>query len=450
MSIFKTIWFRVMLVFTLFGIALFIFINTQFSSEFKRIILENETARQNIIMHTILPVIQINLVFDLQEENRNYLRKIMEKNGDIASIVLKNSTGEVLYEHRRDGLMGEDIVTVFRSIKDTHDKKELGEISLGFFSLAIKQAESAQRSFEIRLYTIMTLIFLALSFSLFRIFRPLHRLVVWVKEYDPKTSKADSFKLCASGTEVTKIGWAITHMLQRIDKHTKELDCLNLALEERVKERTAKLIESNLQLQEEIIKSSRAEAKLMQANKKLSELSRIDELTKLANRRFFNEHLKRVWDICIRKSTPITVIMCDLDHFKKINDTFGHVAGDMVLVAVAEVLKSSVRRSTDLVARYGGEEFIIILFDANEGVAIDLVSDIQEKLKSVEITTESADVIRDITLSFGICSHEPTKNDSVQECIEYADKALYKAKRGGRDRFCLFTATDYRSFNPDI
>ena len=104
-----------------------------------------------------------------------------------------------------------------------------------------------------------------------------------------------------------------------------------------------------------------SQRQLMETNRELERLTNVDGLTGLSNRRYFNEYMDAEWKRAVRSKQPLSILMIDVDHFKLYNDTYGHIAGDEVLRKVADALKQSCRRSTDLAARYGGEEFAIIL-----------------------------------------------------------------------------------------
>ncbi len=162
---------------------------------------------------------------------------------------------------------------------------------------------------------------------------------------------------------------------------------------------------------------------------KLRKLSITDPLTKLFNRRYFLAQANTVIRSAGRDKQPMCLIMCDLDYFKKINDQYGHEAGDSALIAFADILKTTLREQ-DTVARIGGEEFIILLPNTN----LDLVAKISERLRAnteaLSIKT-STDTIK-ITASFGICLIDPAR--SVESNIRLVDETLYTAKSKGRNR----------------
>jgi diguanylate cyclase (GGDEF)-like protein len=170
---------------------------------------------------------------------------------------------------------------------------------------------------------------------------------------------------------------------------------------------------------------------LEEANRKITELSRTDPLTGLANRRRFLERLDPLLALAQRRDLPLCVAMADLDHFKRVNDTYGHEAGDEVLCAFAHLLRRECRRE-DLPCRFGGEEFVVLLpyTRADEGLVL------AERIRSHFAATQLLDGKVTATASFGLAAVQP--EDTAQTFIARADQALYQAKAKGRD--CTVTA----------
>jgi diguanylate cyclase (GGDEF)-like protein len=168
----------------------------------------------------------------------------------------------------------------------------------------------------------------------------------------------------------------------------------------------------------------------------LGELVARDPLSGLMNRRAFDEHLLRIWQHALRDQRFIALVMIDIDHFKRYNDTFGHQAGDLALRNVAQVAQGFARRPLDMAARYGGEEFVLILYD----LALVHVLEIAERLRqSVENMQSSAPNGTDmagsqLTVSLGVGLAVPTMGRTPEGLVQLADEALYDAKRAGRNR----------------
>ena len=176
------------------------------------------------------------------------------------------------------------------------------------------------------------------------------------------------------------------------------------------------------------------------ANKKLKKLTRIDELTDVANRRFMNEFLDREWLRAIRQKTSLSMLFIDVDFFKLYNDDYGHQAGDRCLTSIAAQLKKVVNRPGDLVARYGGEEFVIILSDTQELDKIARRCLTQVEQLKIEHRLSSASEY--VTISIGAATINPSTSYPPRRIISSADKALYLAKDNGRNRVEYFSVED--------
>lgn len=171
---------------------------------------------------------------------------------------------------------------------------------------------------------------------------------------------------------------------------------------------------------------------LKEANNKLSELSRTDALTGIANRRVMDEFLNREWSRAIRNKSKISFILIDIDYFKNYNDNYGHPSGDECLRKVAKKINSLVNRPGDLMARYGGEEFAIILSDTRNAEMIAGSS--RESIEHLQIPHNFSEVSNYVTISVGICTVIPEVGSDSSLIISTADKALYKAKQNGRNK----------------
>lgn len=169
----------------------------------------------------------------------------------------------------------------------------------------------------------------------------------------------------------------------------------------------------------------------------LTRLSVVDELTKLANRRRFDEVLKNEYLIACRTEKPLSVLMIDIDYFKLFNDTYGHLAGDDCLKKVAAALERAVSRPADLVARYGGEEFVIILPDTAARGERVVAENIMNEIAKLAISHSGSVVDSKITVSIGGYTLMPSSQYEPVVIVAEADKSLYLAKEAGRNRFVL-------------
>ncbi|MGL5035141.1 MAG: sensor domain-containing diguanylate cyclase [Microcystaceae cyanobacterium] len=176
---------------------------------------------------------------------------------------------------------------------------------------------------------------------------------------------------------------------------------------------------------------------LEKANGELKKLATHDELTQIANRRYFNEYMEQEWKRLTREKQPLSLILCDVDHFKKYNDHYGHQMGDDCLQKVAALLVKATKRPADLVARYGGEEFAIILPNTEIEGAKTIAERIQAELAQARIDHYASLVSPWVTVSLGVGSIIPTANQTLEQLIRITDKALFQAKKNGRNRSCL-------------
>ncbi len=181
---------------------------------------------------------------------------------------------------------------------------------------------------------------------------------------------------------------------------------------------------------EVIVSQVTTKIELAQAHEKISRLAATDGLTGLANHRTFQNACDMMLHRASRQSTPLTLVLCDLDHFKLINDTFGHPTGDIVLQQVAGILTDSVRK-VDLAARYGGEEFALLLEDSDATGARQQIERVRQAISAIALPLADRKIA--ITMSFGIASF-PTDADNKNDLIYRADQALYRAKTSGRNR----------------
>ncbi len=175
-------------------------------------------------------------------------------------------------------------------------------------------------------------------------------------------------------------------------------------------------------------------AQLRKANTALAETSIRDELTQLSNRRRFDEVMDIEFKRLRRSRAVLSLIMLDLDFFKGLNDSLGHVAGDECLIQIAKVLDNMAGRVTDVAVRYGGEEFVIILPETDFEGAFSRAEEIRRRIIDINIPNPASTVRNCVTASFGVVSLVPTSVDSVKDIVELADEQLYIAKDKGRNR----------------
>ena len=169
---------------------------------------------------------------------------------------------------------------------------------------------------------------------------------------------------------------------------------------------------------------------------RLRSMAFIDGLTGVANRRRLDEALEREWRACRRTRSPLTLAMIDIDYFKRFNDTYGHLAGDVCLKEVATVLMGCMGRPHDLIARYGGEEFVCLLPATDLAGAKAKAEELRGAVQALGIRHAASDVAPVVTVSIGVTSVLPTAELTTERLLAVADDRLYTAKRNGRNRAC--------------
>ena len=189
-----------------------------------------------------------------------------------------------------------------------------------------------------------------------------------------------------------------------------------------------------------IWRNSQHKYQLSLNEKLLRTLAAEDSLTKLANRRTLQNHLEEEWKRATRMKTPLSLLMIDIDFFKKYNDQFGHLEGDNCLCLVANVIAAAAKRPSDLAARFGGEEFVLVLPDTTLDNALSVAENLRLEVVSKEIHHSDNVPMEYVTVSIGVAScipsveEEPERQKSIQLLLEYADKYMYRAKEKGRNR----------------
>ena len=187
------------------------------------------------------------------------------------------------------------------------------------------------------------------------------------------------------------------------------------------------------------IQQSELYQKLVTMNQKLVELANFDSLTKVANRRVFEEYINKEWQRMLREKTSIALIMCDVDYFKRYNDTYGHLAGDHCLRTIASVIETKAKGPGNLVARYGGEEFVVILPQTDAQGGFYIAELIRKQLLDLQLVNAGSQISKFVTMSLGVASTIPLTDSSWEKLIKIADESLYQAKEEGRNQTILQT-----------
>jgi len=265
--------------------------------------IEAKKSKNLLLINTIAPVIGVNISLGLEDANREYLDYISKQNSDVIFIELKGSEKQTIYENgnpkAKDGNNQEYMDFCDKEIIDPVSKSVIGNLHLHFSREDFDKLQSDNNRLTLKLL-FMTFILLGLFLLLIqRELRPLKKLSESVCSYDPRLN---NFALTPTiGTdEVGLIQNAIITMVEKIALHTHMLDEINHSLEDKIKERTKELEE---------------------ANRQLKTLAITDMLTQLPNRRYFEEYYAKSWELAKRTGVNLSIVMCDIDHFKKVNRT---------------------------------------------------------------------------------------------------------------------------------
>lgn len=233
-----------------------------------------------------------------------------------------------------------------------------------------------------------------------------------------------------------------TYQVER-DFSGDPIDVLSFLVNNTIHELAKYIEQSKIKLEEdkhklEILVKERTIA-LEAANKELSRLAMLDGLTKIANRRLFDDYLSMEWNRHSREQKILSLILVDIDYFKNYNDFYGHLGGDECLIRVAESIAKVINRPNDLVARYGGEEFAAVLPNTNLEGSLIFAEKMRTAVSSLRIPHEGSQISNQVTLSLGIASTVPSIDSKLEDLIKKADKALYAAKSQGRNKAVAYT-----------
>jgi hemerythrin len=223
------------------------------------------------------------------------------------------------------------------------------------------------------------------------------------------------------GSDDTRVLLKMVRQLYHVlAEQNNDLVLSNQQLEGRVHERTAQLAQANRELSA--------------ANEQLQAFSRTDGLLQIPNRKYFDERLRLELARAVRQRQPLGLLMLDVDCFKRYNDSYGHLAGDACLQAVARAARQALSREVDFLARYGGEELVALLPETDLQGARVVAQRLLDAVRALGLPHAASDVAAVVTLSVGVCSAVPDPRDDGSALIARADAALYEAKRSGRNR----------------
>lgn len=249
----------------------------------------------------------------------------------------------------------------------------------------------------------------------------------------PRTWLTESSAQIGSVIEIILLSFALAERLYDAMQRRLVAEDESISIKEELiqtQQKQNQMLESQVAARTDELEKALEKVKIL--NNELSDLSTMDQVTGVRNRRYFDDMIDREFRRCLRNRSPLSLIMLDLDYFKDVNDTYGHLAGDLCLKMVANAMYQIVKRPPDLVCRYGGEEIGIILPDTNSKGAMIIAERIRHQIENLNIVFSEQKIA--ITASLGVASFVPNNNKTAQSLIELADKALYQAKSDGRNR----------------
>ncbi len=284
-------------------------------------------------------------------------------------------------------------------------------------------SSATQASIAILVISIL-IIFLVAAWMFYMLGVPLNRITKHIRRITDGDLDIENIDVGSRKDELGQLGNAFNSMHDTIKRQIKELNAHREILEQEVKERT-----KDLEL----------------ANKKLELISKTDELTGLPNRREMNETIANEMGRSARTHKPFCFIFIDIDHFKNINDTYGHACGDIILKSVAQTIRGLLRKY-DVFARYGGEEFLTLLPETDLEGARVVAERFRRQIE--KMTVRYADFTIKITITLGVAKFDDRLG--ADRSIQMADKALYQGKEGGRNRVIVWkpewvTESDYEA-----
>ena len=291
-------------------------------------------------------------------------------------------------------------------------------------------SEAFQPAQSLRNTLIVSGVLLALLLIVFAVYtarrttRPLLQMAREADRLDPG-NPSSPIQLRDDYEEVRVLSSVLRDLVQRLTNKTHQMNELNASLEHRVAERTRALEE---------------------ANQRLEETVRTDELTGLNNRRFFFELGQTALKKAIRSDKPMSAIMFDADMFKKVNDTYGHAVGDKALIHLSVAAQEALR-DTDILARLGGEEFAVLLENTDEDAASEVAERLRQTINDKPLSLERGQVT--LSISAGVACLCPEGGDDLDTLLVLADKALYAAKSGGRNRVTRYSHVNVENTPPD-
>ena len=359
------------------------------------------------------------LIVDDREMNREYLaailadpsRRLIEADGGESALVMVRSERPdlVIADVQMPGMDGYQLVRALRA------EPRIAGTRVIFLSAKYRDAEARR---------------LARECGVSRFFEKPIEPQVLIDEVEAVLGEQPTAfnAMPATGPELAERH--VRLVTDKLHEHVRSLEDLNRHLEQRVAVRTLQLERTKEALEAEIGRRRDVEEALRRANQRLSEEVTRDPLTGLYNRRYLDETLEREFSRARRTGGPIGVLMIDLDHFKRVNDTYGHAVGDTVLLAAARCMHG-LSRSEDILCRYGGEEFVLVMGNAPEAIVHERAESIRRAIEGLS-RAEDGPGVGPLSVSIGVALYSK-HGATAAEVLQAADSAVYNAKADGRN-----------------
>lgn len=411
----KSIQFKIIVSVVLFTLIIVGLERYQLSQSITEQFISSKKSKNELLIHTMSPIIALNLSLGLDSANKEYIEQIIKQNSDLEFVRLIDMDKRTIYEYKQEKSEeaqkdDQEYNHCFEKIDDDLTHTSLATIELRFSNIEFEEMKKNNQRILINV-TIVTIVLLIIFIFFLKLeFKNLKELTEHVLLYDPKLNNFP-LKSSKKKDEVSHIRNAIISMVQKISSYTELLDNTNALLEEKVKQRTLEL---------------------EQSNRELKLLASVDPLTNLYNRRYFTNTSEQILEIAKRNKAELSLIMLDIDHFKNINDTYGHQSGDEVISFIASVLIELTRKS-DIACRFGGEEFIVLFPHTSLDGAYAIAEKIRMKIEKTAIQTQAKESLL-ITVSIGVSTF--SSESDMESLIHKADKAMYEAKERGRNLTC--------------
>jgi diguanylate cyclase (GGDEF)-like protein len=392
----------------------------------------NELEEQGELLMDTTALALRDPLYNLQVDELNELASRITENQRVTLLVFYDSKGTVLVDSKHPGMMfSQDVDPLGKTLvalpNDTtyHDWQStqlvvgqsvhIGNQTVGAIALGLSTKPLAEKIRELTIQSLVIALGIILiggflTFGTARLITtPLSNLANVANEM-----RSGNLSIRApqpkSNDEIGQLANAFNQMAESIQQRQREMSDLADGLERTVNERTAALQEQT---------------------KILEEMAVTDPLTQAYNRRQFFKLAKIEMERALQNHLPLSVIVMDADHYKRVNDTFGHQIGDLVLVKLVEICKGIIRK-TDVFARYGGEEFVILMPETDSETASQVAERIREKIDLTNLPVNGHNV--HFTISLGISTLDPTHVMNFDSLLTQADRALYRSKRTGRNR----------------